>query len=658
MKFFRAVMKNFKVLFRMKTSLVAVVFGPLLVILLIGFAFNSSGDIQLTVGYHAPDNSTLTKDFITSLDASNYLLKEFSDIDACTDELKLGLLHTCIDFPEDFVIEKNKENNIVFYVDKSRINLVYTVIDGVSEQIGIKSEELSKSLTETLTKTLTSTATRVDTSIGSLIKAKKDVSDTVADAQSVSTDLGNIDLEKVSVNFDATTDISDVEGFINNIITEIKDAQEEAATLNNSNVDAIFTDLVYAAENTSADAKNSTNAITSKIGESIDKLNVIESKMSAAKDLTESSKTKIDAIRTKLASINTEIDDVKSTLEDISRDINTIKITSSEQIVKPITTTIKTVSADNNQLLTLFPYVLLLIVLFVGLMLSSTLVVIEKKSKASFRVFTTPTRDEFFLVSTFVTAFIIIAFQIILILGLVSYFVVDLITANLLINSVLLVLATSLFIMIGMAIGYLMSSQQGANMASITIGSILLFLSNLVLPLESISPYLQKIAHYNPYVLASESLRRSILFHITFNDVLVDFLILLAYSVIIFILIVLFQKLSKIRYFQHNLHSKTKKVRNEETNGVWIKNKLIRTEKEFIQQIRSLNEEEYTKLIRRQSMKIKRFVKKSLHKPVIATKIYKLKKQELLEEFAKANREIIKTIQKKHKELQHKKHIK
>ncbi|MCF7799212.1 ABC transporter permease [Candidatus Woesearchaeota archaeon] len=642
----------------MKTSLLAVVFGPLVVILLIGLAFSSTTGIQLTIGYHAPDDSQLTQEFIANMEANNYLLKEFVDVNSCISELELGLIHTCIAFPENFVIEKDKENNITFYVDKSRINLVYTVIDSVSEQIGVKSEELSKSLTETLTSTLTSTATGIDSSIGSLIKAKKDMTTAITNTQSISTNLDTIDLEQVSISIDVSSDISAIENFIDDIIDEIESVQTTIQSQNETPaVDSIIDDLLSEANNISSNADNATDILQGKISSAIGKLDDVEEKMSAAKEVTQSSKTMISDVKKNLESINSEIDDVKATLESISRDINTIEITSSEQIINPISTTIQTVSADDNKLLTLFPYVLLLIVLFVGLLLSSTLVVIEKRSRASFRVFTTATRDEFFIISTFVTSFIIIAMQVALILGLVSYFVVDFITPNIWVNIVLLILSSSLFIMIGMAIGYLMSSQQGANMASISIGSVLLFISNLVLPLESISPYLQNLAQYNPYVLASETFRRSILFQVSFKDILIDLLLLLAYSVIIFILIVVFQKLSKIRYFQHNPHVKAKKAK-EEMDGIWLKDKLIKTEKDFIRQINSLSEEEYIKLVKRRSIKIKKFVKRDLDKPFIASKIYKYNKKELLDEFAKANEEIIKKIQKKHTARNHQKRIK
>jgi hypothetical protein len=81
--------------------------------------------------------------------------------------------------------------------------------------------------------------------------------------------------------------------------------------------------------------------------------------------------------------------------------------------------------------------------------------------------------------------------------------------------TVLLVfIASAFFIVLGMAVGYVFSTQEGAIMASIVLGSIFLFLSNLVVPLESLAPALSHIIKFNPYVLASELLRKSLLFNV------------------------------------------------------------------------------------------------------------------------------------------------
>lgn len=649
MKFYKTVLKNFKVLFRLKTSLFAIIFGPLLVIFLIGFAFSSSSNIQISIGYHAPDNSSLTNEFIQTMENNDYVLKQFPDNESCLKELKHGLIHTCVFFPTDFVIAEGKENLITFMIDKSRVNLVYNVIESVSQQIGIKSEELSKSLTEKLTSTLTDTATGIDTNIGSLIKIKKDVSESVKDAEIIRDDLANIDLESGSIDINAEKEIDEVDDLVDNILDAVRDAQEFAAiNLSNSEVDEIFDDLVDDVIDLQNMSENATDTLRAKIEEASNSLDDVAAKLDNAKERTDNSRQKIRELQDKLDDISNDVDKVKESLESMSRDISTIEITSSDQIVNPITTKIETISSDSNQLMILFPYVLMLIIMFVGLMLSSTLVVVEKKSRASFRVFTTPTRDEYFILTTFITAFIIVAAQLAIILGAVSYFLIDVFTANIGVNILLIVLASSIFIMIGMAVGYLMNSQQGANMTSISLGAIFLFLSNMVLPIESISPYLQQVAYYNPYVLASEMLRKSILFKISFNELLLDLLTLFAYSVIIFAVIIASQKFAKMKYFHRNPHIKTRKDRKEK--GLWIKHRHIVTEKDFIEEVRSLNEKEYNKYIMKRSVKIKAFIKKDLERPTIAKKLRKFTKKELLEQFAKENKLILEDIKRKHEE--------
>lgn len=652
MKFIRAIIKNFKVLFRLKAALIAIIFGPLFVIFLIGFAFNSTNAIQLTVGYNAPDDSVLTTDFITNLE-DKYTTKSFLSGEDCVEELKHGLVHTCIFFPKDFVISKGKVNNLTFVVDKSRVNLAYTVIEGVSEQIGIKSDELSKDLTQTLTSTLTKTGTIIDNNIGSLIKIKKDMTENIKDVDQINSDLDNIDLEVQDISFSGTSIIASVDTNLDDIKDEVKGMVALNIPLLEAIGDNSTDPIVDSLNDLDSYVLNKHNVSTVSIAELTTKLSTVqiqinnmEEQLTNAKKNTDSSKESITNLKSNINSVFTSIESVKGDLEDLSRDINSIEITSSDQIINPISTKIETISSDSNQLISLLPYLLMLIIMFVSLMLASTLVVVEKSSRASFRVFTTPTKDEFFILTTFVTAFIIVLTQLAVILFATSYFLIDVFTANLELNILLLVLSTTIFIMIGMAIGYLIKSQQGANMTSISVGALFLMVSNFVLPVESIIPALQAVAQYNPFVLASETLRRSTLFNMPLHEMLPEVSILLGISIAIFIIIIIFQKLSKARYFKRNQHARAKKIK--EIKGLWIRNILVYNEQDFIQEITKLSEENYNSFVKRHSIKIKKFIIKELNKPDIAKKIRTCSKKELLDMIIKEKQDIIEDIKKKH----------
>lgn len=654
MKFNKTISKNFKILFRMKTSLIAVILGPLLVIFLIGLAFNSSSNIQLSVGYVSPDNSSLSQEFVTVLENENYVLQQYTSQENCVQQLERGLLHTCISFPKDFVIRQGKTNEITFIVDKSRLSIVYTVIESVSEKIGIKSEQLSKSLTETLTQVLSSTATSIDSNIATVIQIRSKSDTALEHVNAIKGNIDGLALSTIEFPVGISSQVSDIQEYNENLIGRIHTTTDEVE----NNVSAPLQTIIIELDEYASSVDNSSlpimTSLTSKINTLDNSIQNAQTQISSAKSANDENKDLIQTVKTNVEDVSSQSASVKKSLEDVSYDISSIEITSSEQIVNPVSTTIETISTDANQLVILFPYVLILIIMFIGMLLSATLVVVEKRSKAAFRVFTTPTKDEYFILTTFITAFIVIAAQIAITLLLTNIFFINIFSENLAVNCVLLAIASSLFIMIGMAIGYSFSNQQGANMASISIGAILLFISNMILPIESVAPQLQKIAEFNPYVLSSELLRQSILFKTTFSDMTIKLLILFGYAIVILILIVVAQKISKSSFFKKKSSAmkKTKKKKEKKILSLQLKEHTIIGEHDFIIALNKLSDEEYNEEVLLNGKAMKKFVRKVLKKPKLAKEIKKKSRRELLVILANDYKERFEKLRKRHQELQ------
>ncbi len=649
MKFIKSIIKNFKILFRIKTTLLAVVLGPLFIILLIGLAFNSSSGISISVGYTAMDNSALTQDFVHSLHDKGYQVQQFATKQDCVKTLKAGLTHMCLVFPKDFSVENNKTNELVFVVDKSRTNIVYEIIDSVSSDVGLQADQLSKSLTEQLTSTLTSTSNTIDQDLASLVLIKNKVAGVSTDANDISDNLGNMDLDMGNINSDFTSQSENLNEYTKEIRDEVISATDDIIANSSGSVAQTAQDLQDFAIEKYNSSEDYLNAVKVQINATKNGLDALEEKLATAKTLTTENQANIQSLRTKLSEISADIDSVKRDLEGITNRINSIKVTSTDQIVNPITTKVETINTKANKLAILFPYALMLVMMFIGLFLASTLVVIEKRSKASFRIFTTPTRDEFYLFSTFVTSFIIVIVEIALILLLSKFFFVDFISANLLVNSLLILISTATFVLIGMTIGYIFSTPQATNMASLSLGAIFLFLSNMVLPMESLSHQFQFIAQFNPYVLASESLRRSILFLTPLNELSFPFLVMGIYVVGLLILIVFVQKMVKNIYFTKKPLSLAKQIDSIKTLQIHEKN--VYNEKEFIIAINRLSETEYEDVVRGQEKEIQHFLKKQLRYGRIARKFTKMTKKELLDAFAKQYEKRYKDLKKHEEEL-------
>ena len=100
-----------------------------------------------------------------------------------------------------------------------------------------------------------------------------------------------------------------------------------------------------------------------------------------------------------------------------------------------------------------------------------------------------------------------------------------------------------------MLIGYLFTSEETATLASISVGSIFLFLSSMIIPLESMPSYVMSVAKYNPFVLGENILRESIIFKAGFLDLKFELLWLLTYSIILFIFIIGLEKATKAHLF-------------------------------------------------------------------------------------------------------------
>ncbi|MBR9701067.1 ABC transporter permease, partial [Candidatus Woesearchaeota archaeon] len=224
--------------------------------------------------------------------------------------------------------------------------------------------------------------------------------------------------------------------------------------------------------------------------------------------------------------------------------------TETESIVNPISTNIVSITVSDDRLSFAYPYLLILVIMFIGLLLASTLIVTDKISRAAFRNFTTPTTDGYHVRVAFFTAFLLLLADVAVILVLSSFFVAQPLLLNF--GSTLLIISVAivLFTFLGMIIGYLSKTQEASMIASISVGSILLFVSNLVLPMEGMTRFVQSMSVVNPYIVLSELLKRSMLYGVTAQQISRDLAILAGLCVILLIVTVMVQRYFRKKYFK------------------------------------------------------------------------------------------------------------
>ncbi len=480
---FSLVKKDLKILGRSKFSSLMILLTPLLIILLAGAAFNSSGLNGIVLGVYSDSYTELNENILNNLENNNFAIEKFDLEEDCMNSVKLNKAQICIVFSNELNSTENIEK-IIFHVDHSRINLAHSLVYYIENEIDSTSSNISISLTQNL--------------------------------------IDNLELVKTSVALEKTklsSAIVDVNGLSENI--------EDLSS--NPNIDLAINSL--------NDAKDLMNASVSKdkITETISVLEEINNfNLESSGDLVEQNNGIISALN-----------DVSKKLDEIIISLENGNSLSSEEIASPVNIEINSLNVSSSNRDYLLPTLLTLIALFGGILLSSTLVLKERKAKAFFRNFMTPTWDFTFIFSCYITCLIILITQFILVFVGIEYLLKISIFGILPEIGLILFLALTLFIFLGMFIGYLFKSEESTIFASVIIAAALMFLSNTLLPIESISSGFKLIADFNPVVILDLALKKVTLFGFSYSEICEELITLASFSLVFLFLAYLGRKITR-----------------------------------------------------------------------------------------------------------------
>ena len=176
-KLIEIIKKNLRLLLRSKSSALIVLLGPLFLILLISMAFNTSSLYDIKIGAYSGAYSELSNSIIDKLDKD-----EFN------------------------ILNVNSEQSIEFYVDESRMNLVYIIINSISSRVSLKSQELSTAMTSTLLNSISNADAKINEMYGKVAMLTIDLKDIKSNVDVARTNAGNLN---ETTNITALSDKAD-----------------------------------------------------------------------------------------------------------------------------------------------------------------------------------------------------------------------------------------------------------------------------------------------------------------------------------------------------------------------------------------------------------------------------------------------------------------
>ena len=521
-KLYNMILKDIKLLIRSKSSSLIIIFGPLLVIFLVGMAFNTSSLHDLKIATYSDTYSELSDSIIRHLQDEQYSTFKTESLDDCIDGVKLGKFHTCAVFSPNMAI--GNEANIKINVDESRMNLAHMIKLSIQEKVSAETTRISEGLTGNIVTTMFNTRDVLVEKKSLISQLSSKTSDSILKVSGVKDDLEKVDLayNKSDINY------TNVERNFDNVKAKINQSASCLAVL------PLDDPVIEGVE-------EAINYLETGVETLIDKFDGVLS-------MQESSVQELGSLKETLQTGTDDLNTLRNTLDALVIGIEGVEVTDVEKIVSPVTTSVESVAAKKTHLGYQFPTFIILIVMFSSLLFSVTVTIREKLSKAFFRNFIMPTSDFLFMFGGYFTNILIISVQLAILFIAAAYFLPE-ISSAIIPMIIVLLLVSTVFVLIGMFIGFIFKSEETANLGAISVGSLMLFFSNAILPIETLPVGIRDIAKFNPFVLSEIVLKRIMLFGANFSSsfstISIEVYMLLCFVLIFFILAFVAREVTK-----------------------------------------------------------------------------------------------------------------
>ncbi len=497
---FAVTSKNFKTIFRSKSSAMLIIIGPLLIMTLVGMAFNNSSLFDIKVSAYSNEYSELSNQIVNQLSSGGYIMTKVDSEFDCFNGVRNGDSNICLLFSDNMIIANNVSNKITFYVDPSRMNIVNSITADINKEVLKKSQSISLELADTIIDQMLLTKDELGNNL-KFVGSIKDSEEKIKNSLVSSKD--SLDAIDLALNYEDFK-VLDLRNEIKNVLSKYNITNESGGL--NSKVDTVDAQI--------NSAITKFKGAETKIDESVGGLNSLSVQVNKNKK---------------------ELDKVSGNLDNLVSGINNLVVTNPESIVQPITTEVKNVVSQRTHIGRFLPTFLVLVIMFVCVLLSSSLILNEKMSSAYFRNTISITPSSVFLLGAYLTTFIIVLIQIVIIsIGL--DFIVGYKLGLLSSLALPLLLVISMFILLGITVGYFTHSQEAANITSFFVITAALFFSNTILPIEAIPAYLKQIVLYNPFVVGEFALKKMIVFEFALEKISDHLIRLVIYNVIFLIL--------------------------------------------------------------------------------------------------------------------------
>jgi ABC-type multidrug transport system permease subunit len=477
--------RNLQIYSNSKLSSLIFILGPFILIFIVGASLQDTSLKNINAGIYPPEDDWFTTSFKQKLQDRSFNLKLEGSLEECKKNVINGDTHVCIHLEKIFSTENSysgssyENYNVNLYVDFSKQRVVWNIIAGIQSIVEEESDERRGVLIKDLKENVGPLKTE-------LSSGKNVLTSLISSMDEIETELENIKSGDFAIQ-------NKVEETKNNILSI------------RQNLAPIQSQLPGNPE------LNNILGILNKIDRNLEAIEANTNPNDAQNILTN------------VRSIRNGLVNLQNTLNNLEIDLDQIQHLDVDRLTNPIILTYKSASDEQEGSIEkkpeffdyLFPSFLIFFVLFGSIIFAAITTIKERSSNAYIRNIVSKNSGFAFISGNFLTCLILITVQIFLIILISKFFLnIDPFT-NLFSLIGIIVLSSSLFILIGIAIGYLFNSYESSIIASISVALLFFIFSSIVTPTEILPTFLSKIINLSPLTLLETKLRLNLIFDVS-----------------------------------------------------------------------------------------------------------------------------------------------
>ncbi len=551
--------KDLRQIIHSKSSALIILIAPVILMVLVGLALSStSGLTGVKIGVFAPEKNELNTILNTKLTEKGFEVKDFSSLGDCKQSVTNEMTHICVEIAkrEDqslTQLDTRLTNKVNFYVDYSKVRLVWAIINTIRTVIAQESSKITIELTSKLSEKIETTISQIEdkkTKLDELIQQGEYASEKTSQAEdylsSWDGELNTASVSASSLTNSVTVIVSDI-NTINNTLTifgnNLNSVLPFVPVPQNTNLKSSYDSMNFAVSSSLKSLSTSAEALKKTNNQITLVLNNLQNNKGNAKST-------LLQLREQLDQNVKELKQVRTDITKVTEELSWAKTVKAEEIMNPIPVEILPVTGEVKKVgslssaLTyldyLLPALLIIMIMFVSTLLASTMVIKERKTQAYFRNLISPTNSVLFFFGTYLLCLILVGLQISLLMIIAKlFFSINL--SSLAAIVIILFLLISIFVVLGILIGHSFASEETTIIAAVSAALVFLLFSTLIIPLETMPTIIRGMAKLSPFVIGEVSLRKAMIFSIPSGGVIWEVIKLSIILIIIASLTILIQ---------------------------------------------------------------------------------------------------------------------